>query len=150
MARVFYVWFDLHKDAATPFDDQWARVKQVAAGIAALTPVLLSVEEVPAIRTATSPAQLDRQKHEGTVYLIAVNNAPEKHVAAFSLPKRPGKRSTGYRGGMAPPDRRNLELQFDPLEVHVVALHGMERAWGVGFTSTSTWTSKRGRRGFRR
>ena len=132
---VFYSWFDLHKDAATPFDDQWARVKQVAAGIAALTPVLLSVEEVPAIRTSDEPwLNWTVKKHEGTVYLIAVNNAPEKHVAAFSLPQKARKALDVATGEEWPlPDRRNLELQFDPLEVHVVALHGMERAWGVGF-----------------
>ena len=56
-------------------------------------------------------------------------------MAAFSLPQKARKALDVATGEEWPlPDRRNLELQFDPLEVHVVALHGMERAWGVGFT----------------
>ena len=48
---VFYSWFDLHKDATTPFDEPRARVKQLAAGIAPLTPVLLSLDADPAFLT---------------------------------------------------------------------------------------------------
>ncbi len=133
---VFYSWFDLRKDPTTPFEEQWARVKQVASGIAPLAPVLLSVEEVPAIETSEAPwLNWTAKKYERIVYLIAVNNEPEKHVATFNLSRKIRKATdVPTREEWPLPDRRVLELQFEPYEVHIVALHGMERAWNVGFT----------------
>lgn len=133
---VFYSWFDLRKDTTVPFDEQWAKIKQVAAGIAAMTPVLLSVEDAPLIETDGEDwLNWTAKVHEGTVYLIAVNNELEKHVATFRLPKKIRKAiEAGTNEEWPIPDRRQLELQFDPLEVHVIALHGMGRAWGLGLS----------------
>jgi hypothetical protein len=133
---VFYSWFDLRRDPTAPFDEQWPKVRQIAAEIGRFIPVLLSVEDVPAIETdAGNWLNWTVKKHEDTVYLIAVNNEPQKHVASFQLPKRARKAVDVYTGREWPlPDRRQLELQFEPLEVHIVALHGMGRAWSVGIS----------------
>ncbi|HQE83164.1 MAG TPA: hypothetical protein PLM14_09195 [Candidatus Hydrogenedentes bacterium] len=137
---VFYSWFDLRRDPATPFEEQWAKVKQVAAGIAAMTPALLSTEEPPVIEVDEEDwLNWTVKQYEGSVYLIAVNNEPEKHVATFRLPKKTKKAielATGEKWPM--PDRRQLELQFEPLEVHIVALYGMGRAWSVGVSLNLT------------
>lgn len=131
---VFYSWFDLRRDSTAPFEEQWPKVKNVAAGIAAMTPVLLSVEEAPPIEADDEDwLNWTVKKQNGTVYLIAVNNEPERHIATFYLPKKARKAlemGTGMEWPM--PDRRKLELQFEPLEVHIVALHGMGRAWNLG------------------
>ncbi|MFO7974645.1 MAG: hypothetical protein R6V12_08420, partial [Candidatus Hydrogenedentota bacterium] len=131
---VFYSWFDLRRDPTAPFEEQWPKVKQVTAGIAAMTPVLLSVEKAPAIEADDEDwLNWTVRKHEGTVYLIAVNNEPEKHVTTFHLPKKAKKAlEVGTNMEWPMPDRRKLDLQFEPLEVHIVALHGMGRAWNFG------------------
>ena len=133
---VFYSWFDLRRDPTAPFEEQWPKVRQIVAEIDRLVPVLLSVEDVPAIETdAGAWLNWTVKKHEDTVYLIAVNNQPERHMATFHLPKRARKAVDVYTGREWPlPDRRQLDLQFEPLDAHIVALHGMGRAWSIGIS----------------
>ncbi|MBN2375662.1 MAG: hypothetical protein JXD22_04635 [Sedimentisphaerales bacterium] len=129
---VFYSWHDLHrrKDPDT-FAQRWSEIKTVAQEIAEMIPVLLSVEQQPAIKVAQEsvPAWLNwtvRQTGEST-YLIVVNNTRESHELAFELPREPrlvqlcGSRSKDIAKS------RILPVQMEPLEVRIYEMKGLMR-----------------------
>lgn len=84
---VFYSFFDLHKmHERDPFEERWAGVCEMAGEIRRLIPVLLSAEPVPAISVAAPPAVETRAwRHDGAVYLLAVNGAAEPVVATVKV-----------------------------------------------------------------
>ncbi|HJN17576.1 MAG TPA: hypothetical protein QGH10_18870, partial [Armatimonadota bacterium] len=84
---IYYSWFDIKRDTVVPFDEQWGYVKEIAAEVEAMIPVILSVEPTPEI-TARERTWLHWtvRKHQGTTYLIAVNDDDRAHEAPFELP----------------------------------------------------------------
>jgi hypothetical protein len=87
---IFYSWFDLYRDPATPFETQWGLVKKVAKEVADYFPALLSIENVPEIvPTDASGLQNLVRKVEGKTYLFVVNPDSEPHSGMFKFPKTP-------------------------------------------------------------
>jgi hypothetical protein len=90
---VFYSWYDVRRNPDVPFDVQWAGLQRVAAEIDQRSPVLLSVEPVPAVTVAgAAPGWLHwlARVHGGKLYLVAVNNDGDGDGSvAFRLPAVP-------------------------------------------------------------
>ena len=120
---VYYSFFDIKRDTVVPFDVQWPLVKQVAAEVRDLIPVILSVEPVPAISVEERAwLHWTTRRLGATVYLIAVNDEGYAHHVVFRLPAVPAH--LRLRGGdeVTPPADGRLRVQLEP---HGVAIYGM-------------------------
>ena len=122
---VFYSWFDLHRDPATPFEEQWARVKTVAQEIKEMTPVLLSIDKPPrvGVEAATWLNSLVKQR-DGVTHLVLVNNGAEPHTARLTLPSAPESvtdRADGKAVAVAG-DNATVELAMEPLAVRILQI----------------------------
>jgi hypothetical protein len=122
---VFYSWFDLRRDPATPFDVQWGRVKTVAQEIKELTPALLSIETPPKIGVEAAPwlnalvKQLD-----GITHVVLVNNGRDPQTARFTTPSAPESvtdRADGKQVAITG-DNAIIELALEPLAVRVLQI----------------------------
>lgn len=84
---IFYSWFDIHRDPATPFEEQWAKIKTIAQEIKDMTPALLSIETPPPITIEPAPWLNTLIKQTGdTTHIVLVNNTPENHTATITKP----------------------------------------------------------------
>jgi hypothetical protein len=122
---VFYSWFDLRRDPATPFDEQWMKVKTVALEIKEMIPVLLSVESPPKVAVETAPwlNSLVKQR-DGVTYAVLVNNGAEAQTARLTLPSAP-ESITSYPDGKpfaVSGEGKAVELAMEPLAVHVLKI----------------------------
>ncbi|HEY3325470.1 MAG TPA: hypothetical protein VGP72_33770 [Planctomycetota bacterium] len=87
---IFYSWFDVKRNPDVPFETQWQDLKKIAAEIDRATPALLSVEAVPAVSTKCSPEAPQwlhtlTRKHDGKLYVFAVNNGDAEGEASFNV-----------------------------------------------------------------
>jgi hypothetical protein len=124
---VFYSWRDVQRNPDVPFADQWDGLKRIAAEIDRLTPMLLSVEPVPAVKVhgpasvQGSPRWLHwmARRHGGKLYVFAVNDGDGEGAATFSLPQEP--RSIKVLGEDRPLRRNGAGFQddFRRLAVHL-------------------------------
>ena len=75
---VLYSWQDIKRNQDVPFDVQWDRLKQIAAEIDQMAPILLSIDPAPATETLlpASPEgiHLLAKSYDGKLYLFAVND----------------------------------------------------------------------------
>ncbi|MBC7288158.1 MAG: hypothetical protein H5T86_08980, partial [Armatimonadetes bacterium] len=83
---VFYSFFDIRRDPATPFEVQWERVKKMAAEIKEWVPVLTSVEQPLQVTARGAHIHWMAKAREGVTYVFAVNDDYEGHSVAFQLP----------------------------------------------------------------
>jgi hypothetical protein len=103
-----------------PFEEQWGRVKQVAAEVRELAPVLLSVEPTPPFSVGRTPWLHWTVRRVGaTVTLIAVNDEGYARRATFDLGKTP--KTARLRGSAAPVPLQSAELtaELEPFGVNV-------------------------------
>jgi hypothetical protein len=121
---IYYSWFDIKRDTVVPFEEQWGYVKQVAAEVKELTPVLLSVQPAPAFETREREwLHWTTRKLGRTVYLIVVNDEGRAHSATFDLGRPPrGLRLHGDAGALQPPTNGLLEVELEPFGVRVYEL----------------------------
>ena len=84
---IFYSYYDLKRDPTTPFDEQWGRCKTMAAEIKDMIPVILSVEPTKPIKVSSGEwLHYLVRRHEGRLYIIAVNDGDGEGSATFHLP----------------------------------------------------------------
>jgi hypothetical protein len=117
---VFYSWFDLRRDSAHPFEEQWAKVKRVAEEVKRMSPALLSVEPVPALKVeASEGVHWTARVLSGTLYLFFVNAAASPAETSVRLAARPGGVATAE--GQVVPLREDgsFALRLAPLGVVV-------------------------------
>jgi hypothetical protein len=129
---VFYSWYDVKRNPDVRFDRQWAGLKRIAAEIDALSPVLLSVEPVPPIRVSCDPAPADApgwlnwtaRRHDGKLYLVAVNNGDGEGTVTFTLPGTVRSvevvgedRSIGPQGARFDDELRKLAVRVYEIEL---------------------------------
>ena len=94
---VFYSWYDVQRNADVPFAEQWDGLKRIAAEIDGLTPALLSVDPVAALKVYGPAASEDAprwlhwlvRRHNGKLYVFAVNDGDGQGTVNFSLPQQP-------------------------------------------------------------
>lgn len=120
---VFYSWFDLHRDPTTPFEEQWAKVKPVAAEIKSMIPALLSVETPPNVVVEPAPWLNVLVKHAaGITYVVLVNNSHDAGTAKVLMPDGPASVSDRAGGQPIPlaEDGVTASVAMEPLGVHIL------------------------------
>ena len=119
---VFYSWFDLWRDRAHPFDQQWAKVKRVAEEVGRMAPVLLSVEPVPELEVEGSEAvRWTARSAQGMLHLFVVNTGAVPAEATVRFPRRP-QGIVGADGRALPVAQDgSLALRLLPLDVVICA-----------------------------
>ena len=122
---IYYSWFDIKRDTAAPFEEQWGHVKQVAAEVKDMVPVLLSVTPAPVFQVRERDwLHWTTRKLGKTVYLIAVSDSVRPRSAAVRLGRVPKSiRLRGSSEGIAPPGDGVLTVE---LEAFGVGIYEME------------------------
>lgn len=90
---VFYSLYDLKRNPDVPFDVQWAGLQRIVAEIDRLAPALLSAEPAPKIEVLQQPGWLRwiARRHQGTIYVVAVNDGDGEGEFALGLPELKGR-----------------------------------------------------------
>ncbi|NLX96351.1 MAG: hypothetical protein GXY83_09255 [Rhodopirellula sp.] len=128
---VFYSWYDIHRNADVPFAAQWDKLKRIAAEVDRWSPVLLSVEPVPAVSFAGESPQGGPpewlhaivRRYQGRLYLFAVNDGDGDGMFQCVLPQSPksvkeaGESRAVKRNGIGFEDSlKRLELRVYEIE----------------------------------
>ena len=118
---IFYSFFDLKRDTVVPFEEQWGYVKEMAAEVSELIPVILSVEPTPSFEAPELHwLRWTVRQVGGTTYLIAVNDGDMTRRTRFKLNAEP--RSVRLRGSEEAVALRvgdRLPVEFEPFGVRV-------------------------------
>jgi hypothetical protein len=122
---VFYSWFDIKRNSDVPFDVQWAHLKRIAAEVDQMAPVLLSIEPAPVVKAAavSAPSEAPKwlhplvKRHEGKVYLIAVNDGDGEDMVRFTLPAAPRSIRELSENRVIPADGRSFQDRSPKLSV---------------------------------
>jgi len=120
---IYYCYYDLR--VLPQYLEMWGWMKRIAAEVKALSPVLLSPEDLGPARLAptTGPVHTKLKRAGGRLYLIAVNAGREPCQVTFELPsKPPAQVEVMFEGRTAPTQGMKLAADFKPLEVHVYDL----------------------------
>lgn len=119
---VFYSWYDVKRNPDVSFEDQWAGLKDVAAEIDRMAPILLSVAPAPPVRIiGPQPPWLHWlvRMHAGKLYVVAVNNGDGSGRVRFRLPQPPRQvQLVGERRAL-PVSGSEFDDDFPPLAVRV-------------------------------
>ena len=126
---VMYSWFDLWKEPnGVPFARRWAEVCRVGEEIKRYIPVLLSDElsgfARPAMDSADGPLSVRVWRHEGDMWLLAVNSSDKPLDAQIDLSEKCASAAAAF--GPVPKlveDGRKLTVPLTPLEPALVRLH---------------------------
>ncbi|MDI9584180.1 MAG: carbohydrate binding domain-containing protein [Acidobacteriota bacterium] len=119
---IYYSFMDIKRDPTVPFEEQWGHVKTMAAEIAEMIPVILSVEKTPEITADEAPwINWMLRSRDGVCTLIAVNNGPDEGSHTFRLPSAP-KSVKAVRGDNPTVEGTTMALPFKPFEVQIVEL----------------------------
>lgn len=122
MGIVFYSWFDIRRDPATPFEKHWPLVKKVAQEVKDMTPVLLSVE--PVAKISVDPAawlHILMKRHENKDYIILVNNERQPHQARLTFDKKPDALTDVTRGeDITIPSTGPVTIEMEALGVRIL------------------------------
>ncbi len=117
---VYYSLFDLRKDGPD-FDRRWQEVKSVAAEVARLAPLILSVEPQPRVASDQPQVEVAAWTLKGQTVIAAANVAPEACRATIKLPLN-GRRPQPLfkaRKIAGPVTAEGLTDEFAPYAVHV-------------------------------
>ncbi len=132
---VFYSWMDLWRmDKTTepggralvrePFEERWADVALMASEIGELIPVLLSVEEPPAVSPVSCPDAVAWRVYakDGDLFLVTVNSADAPASASFRVAVPVARAATVLGDGSCRLADGRVEISYEPLAVNVVRL----------------------------
>ncbi len=120
---IFYSFFDLRRDTTVPFDEQWSKVKEMAAEIKAMAPVILSTEPTPPISAPPADWLHWTTRRVGrTVYLMAVNDERVAHRASFELGRTPKRVRLAGADAKAEVHGTHLEAELDRFGVNIYQL----------------------------
>jgi hypothetical protein len=128
---VFYSWFDVLRNPDAPFDTQWDELKQIAAEIDRMAPVVLSTEPVPAIG-AGGPAAgqaAPRWLHwlarcrQGKLWLIAVSDGDGEGEVSFVLPAEVPSVTVAGEARVIRPEGRVFRDALGRLALHIYEIN---------------------------
>ena len=101
-------------DSEDSFKAAWERVKSSATEVKKYEAVLLSAEDAPAVSGETDAVAARAWRHEGHIYLLAVNCTMDPQKATLSLPWPVELISAEF--GTAPKvNGSNVDLDFGPI-----------------------------------
>lgn len=117
---IYYCYYDLR--VLPQYAERWAGLKRTAGEVKALSPMLLSPDDLGAAKCSPpdAPIHSKLKEHNGKLYLLAVNAGSQPCKATFELP-RPvaseakvlfGRRTAAVEGG-------RIVAEFKPLEARV-------------------------------
>lgn len=119
---MYYSYFNMADGSSTiPFDTLWKNLKTVGQEVKDLTPVILSVEETPAVNIANAGTWMNWtvRKHNNKIYVIAANakkaafqNVSFNLANASSVTVLNENRTIALNGG-------TFTDSFDTLAVHI-------------------------------
>jgi hypothetical protein len=146
-ALIYYCYYDLR--VLPQYEEMWGWMKKIGGEVRELSPILLSTEELPVqVVSGGRNVHAIAKRHDGRLYLIAVNSRDEAQAAEINLDGRdygapaelfttgsPAPRmdehgGTGFRRyciGLPFPGRRDapagttVAIEFKPLEARVFA-----------------------------
>ena len=111
---ISYCYHALYRDVKPEdFDKYWKPICNAAADVKRMMPVLLSVDEAPAVDGAPEMVPVRTWMHDGDLYVLAVNaqNAIQKATLKIASGRwEAAKCEVGTEGRMAAPDALDLEL----------------------------------------
>ena len=119
---VFYSWFDVRRNPDVPFEQQWAGLKQIAAEIDGLAPILLSVEPVQVVKVVGAEPQWIHflaRSHAGKLYVMVANDGDGEGNVAFALPGVPRTIRVLGEDRTITSDQSVFQDKFIRLAVHV-------------------------------
>ena len=96
------------------FEAAWGRAKSAASEVKKYESVLLSVEDAPIVTGATDAVAVRTWRHEGRIYLLAVNCTAERQKVALSLPA-PAKLISSEFGPAPEIEGAEIRLDFPPI-----------------------------------
>jgi len=120
---IYYCYYDLR--LLPQYQEMWGWMKKMAAEVRALSPVLLSSDELGSVPCAPADIAIHTRllRHQGRLYLIAVNPKQTACTANFTLPNKLPKQVTAmFEDRSLKTDGALLIDQFKPLEAHVYDL----------------------------
>ena len=122
---VYYAFqhlYEKHDDPADAFAPAWARTKAVAAEVKKYESVLLSDEEPPQVIGATESVAVRAWRHDGDMYLLAVNCTTNAQTATLTLPERIGTVISADFGPSPKFDGAMIDVSFGPIDYVMLRL----------------------------
>ena len=124
---VFFSWFNLQRNPDVPFAQQWDGLKQIAAEIDRMAPVLLSIEPTPPLvaggAASGQPAprwlRWTARMHAGKLWIVAVNDGDGEGAVSFVLPSPPRGIAVADEGRTIRAEGKRFCDSLRPLAVHI-------------------------------
>jgi hypothetical protein len=120
---IYYCYYDLRK--LPQYNEMWDWMKGIGTEVKTLSPILLSPEDLGTVKFApeNAPIHTKLKRHDGRLYLMAVNSGNEPCKVSFELKHRlPREVEVMFEDRKAETAGRSLTDEFQPLEVHVYDL----------------------------
>ncbi len=115
---IYYAYMHLyeqHDDPNDTFELAWARTKAMASEVKKYEQVLLSAEDAPAISGETEAVAARVWRHQGKLYLLAVNCTMQPQTATLTLSERFGGVEAADFGPMPKVADGRIQLSFGPI-----------------------------------
>jgi len=117
---IFYSFFDLKRDPLG-FESRWTDVKKLGEEIKSLVPVLLSTEKPPKVQlvSGSKHIQYSTKRHNGKLYIIAVNTSQEEQDAEFIISGEMDRAGVLFEDRSLAVKTYRIADNFQPIAVHV-------------------------------
>ncbi len=118
---VYFTFRTLYRDGVF-LQDRWEDVCAAAGSVRPFVPVILSDEEPPSVTGATDDLSVRAWRHQGDVYLAAVNNTrdPVRGEIGLDVPVAAVEPLLGAAGGCELSSPRTVRVSLDGLGVAVL------------------------------
>lgn len=121
---IYYSYYDMR--VLPQYQEMWGWMKQIAAEVKELSPVLLSSKDLGAARfsPAAAPIHTKLKSYQGKDYLIAVNSGKEPYEVTFNLRHTlpPQVKVLFEKEASVTTAGNTFTAHFKPLEAHVYDL----------------------------
>ena len=122
---IYYAYMHLyerHDDPNDAFAPAWARTKAAASEIKKYEPVLLTIPSGVTVSGTTEAVAARVWRHEGNLYLLAVNCTMQPQTVALSLSERFGSVVSADFGPAPKVEDGRLALSFGPIDYVMLRL----------------------------
>jgi hypothetical protein len=124
-AKGLVYWCYYNMRVLPQYEEMWGWMKAIGEEVKALSPVLLSPEDLGPVSTQPETLALHTKlrRHEGRLYLIAVNAGNEPLDMILDLGRKlPPMATVLFENRSVPTQGQTLTDRFEPLAVHVYEL----------------------------
>jgi hypothetical protein len=120
---IYWCYYNLR--VLPQYAEMWGWMQEIGAEVQALSPMLLSPQDLGPVPGEPESIALHTRlkRHDGRLYLIAVNAGPEPADVTFDLGRKlPPQVTVMFEERSAPTAGQSLADRFEPLAVHVYDL----------------------------